>query len=274
MTLREALSNSFEDNFSIRIQENEDAPVVTWYEGEHIIQYVNERWGLRELVFDASMGLPQAQLAFSFNSYFNNPQQVLNNARIRTALLSEYNPLNNYEGKEVRVLSTIHKGTGGADKKYSDTSDVKGTVSNYNKMVNTSDTLPNLTETLAKAGFNNTANPAVDTITTKTGTENVKGTSNVYNNEATQSLTQNKGTSESKTTDNYSHGERETITKGGNLGVTTSQQMILSEINLRTNDWLIKWLEKWVNSITYYKVSDNWGYNEGVEYGRRSLYNF
>lgn len=260
MTLAEALNNSFEDNFTINYQNEPDwnddgsgTPVMVWFDADYIIPTLAHRWGDRELVFDESKTIPQADLAISFRQFFNNQQQLYNNARMREALIADYNPLDNYNGKEVRLLSTVHTGQSGHDEHGSHRTSNVMRSSNYNHGVNKSTTLPDLTDKLQKAGMNTIGNPMVDEIRTRTGTNTDQGSHNDYSNNLDNGTSQHNWQEYHNDTDNYKHAERETITKGGNLGVTTSQQMLLSEIELRTSDWLIKWLEEWVNSITYYK---------------------
>lgn len=56
--------------------------------------------------------------------------------------------------------------------------------------------------------------------------------------------------------------ESETRTKKGNIGVTTSQQMLQSEIDLRLNPLVLQYIDMFMREYTYY-VSEEWSEYDG-----------
>lgn len=136
--------------------------------------------------------------------------------RLYTALTSEYNPINNY--------SMTERGE--------DTRTNTGTQSTSGTQSGTEKETPNLTTTSTGEnnsngglyGFNSTENvPSDTTHGTNTNTNTQSGTVN----------TETGGTSSSTRTDDLTEKNVHTFERSGNIGVTTSQQMIESEIELR-----------------------------------------
>ena len=119
--------------------------------------------------------------------------------KIYDALLTEYNPLENYSMEETRTPNLTD----------SDTENV-GTSISSNRTTNANSKYK---------GFN--ADAPV-TITTTDGSENSSTTGTKLANETSRTST---------------HTGTETLTRAGNIGVTTSQMMLDSEIKLRQYDF-------------------------------------
>ena len=142
------------------------------------------------------------------------------------ALKAQYNILDNYNGKETHTITETNTKTG----------DIKTTGNNTN---NTSTTGENTNNTSTTATGTNTekvttfetealkteggADTTSDSTTTDTSTTN-----NTITGTATANSTQT--FNNVKDTKNFS----ETTERAGNLGVTTSQQMVMSELDLRS----------------------------------------
>lgn len=151
-------------------------------------------------------------------------------SHIYKALFAEYNPINNYEvtesGTDNRQMSdnttdTINKET------------TDNTTTDFD-----SDTSNTINNEIKKSGFN-VANPVTDT--TETNTE----VGNTTNNETVERSGTESHTGQSDKT--VSETNTHTFQRSGNIGVTTSQQMIESEIQLRKNEFWKIFIDKFVN---------------------------
>lgn len=136
--------------------------------------------------------------------------------RLYAALTSEYNPINNY--------SMTERGE--------DTRTNTGTQSTNGTQSGTEKETPNLTNTTTGEnnssgglyGFNSAESvPSDTTHGTNTNTNTQSGTVN----------TDTTGTTSSTRTDDLTEKSVHTFERSGNIGVTTSQQMIESEVELR-----------------------------------------
>ena len=145
---------------------------------------------------------------------------------IYNALKAQYNILDNYNGKETRTITESNTKTGAIETTGSNTNNTSTTGENTNNTstnttgTNTEKVTTFETDNLKTAGGADTTS---DSITTDTST-----TSNTITGTATANSTQKfNNVSDSK---HYA----ETIQRAGNLGVTTSQQMVMSELDLRS----------------------------------------
>ena len=166
-----------------------------------------------------------AIIATHFANYCGNSLSF-----IYKALFADYNPINNYEmtetGTDNRQLTD--NTTDAISKK---TTDNTTTDSDSN----TSNTVNN---EIKKSGFN-VATPVTDT--TETNTE----TGNITNNETVERSGTESHTGQSDKT--VSETNTHTFQRSGNIGVTTSQQMIESELRLRKNEFWKIFIDKFVN---------------------------
>lgn len=142
------------------------------------------------------------------------------------ALKVQYNLLDNYNGKETHTITetTIKTGeiatTGENTNNTSSTGENTNNASSTATWTNTEKVTTFETDTLKTAGG---ADATSDSTTTDTST-----TSNTLTGTATASSTQ----TFNNVTDTKNFTE--TTERAGNLGVTTSQQMIMSELDLRS----------------------------------------
>lgn len=155
------------------------------------------------------------------------------------AWTAQYDPLENYNGTETNV------------RQYMD-GETTQTVSHGKTTTNTIKGNGMKTETQVTTFDSET--PRDDTVTINTGSTETadSGTTTTTTDQSVKSLTVD-GT-------NYTADkiEAETNARHGNLGVTTSQQMITSERDMRLNPLITMYLDTFISDYAYY-VSDFWG---------------
>lgn len=152
---------------------------------------------------------------------------------------AEYNPLENYNGIETNV------------RQYMD-GETTQTVSHGKKTTNT--ILGDGMKTETKVTTFDSETPRDDNITTNTGSTETadSGTTTTTTDQSVKSLTVD---GKNYTADKI---EAETNARHGNLGVTTSQQMITSERDMRLNPLITMYLDAFISEYAYY-VSEMWG---------------
>lgn len=142
------------------------------------------------------------------------------------ALKAQYNILDNYNGKETHTITETNTKTGGIETTGSNTNNTSTTGENTNNTsttatgTNTEKVTTFETDNLKTAGGADTTSDSTTTDTTSTsntltGTATANSTQTFNNVKDSRSLT-------------------ETTERAGNLGVTTAQQMVTSELNLRS----------------------------------------
>lgn len=149
------------------------------------------------------------------------------------AMFADYNPIENYSaietGTDTRQLSD--KTIDSINKTTSDNSTTDIDI-NSDNTVNTE---------LKKSGYN-VAEPVVDTIQNTTENNTSSNTETVERSGEETHAGQSDKTVAETTTHN--------LQRSGNIGVTTSQQMIESEIKLRENDFWDIFIKKFVDLYT------------------------
>lgn len=184
-------------------------------------------------------------------------------AKALNAWNATYNPLHNYDGKETTVKLNSH----GVE-----------TVSNEKTRT---DNLTQSTDNTPDSTRNTVTNETTDGTKTTTysstyDNENLKKTGETVPNGGnvttynlkTNTTTENTGTqsTEDETTRSYLNAtithngktysahdvEINEIEKGGNLGVTTSQQMIQSEVEMRLNPIITQYLNRFASQYFFY----------------------
>lgn len=140
-----------------------------------------------------------------------------------TALKAEYNPLNNYEGK-TEIIQEYGEQTQNF---------VKGqeSITNTNNAVtdNTEDYVTSYDSNIFSPSTKNKNDYGERISTTENGTRTDTNTINSYTNKVTE-------------------------IKAGNMGVTTSQQMITEEINLRLKNIYDMYIDNFVKNVCYMVV--------------------
>lgn len=182
-------------------------------------------------------------LAMDFYDWFNRTKTNL--ARIMLAYMTNYNPLENYNG-EMNIVDTYDD----VDP-YSKTKTISGKIKTGTD-VKSYGQAGSSTGTADSTTFGDFDNQHFSTTYDDTSTPKLQ----------TQDTTKSTGTyahSVGNAADNYTqwdeyteteteHGTRDhTETRHGNLGVTTSQSMVNDELNLRKHDILVDYLQQYVN---------------------------
>lgn len=151
--------------------------------------------------------------------------------RAYNAWVAEYNPLENYNGNEVNVFLT-NDGQETTEITHGKTTTITANDVQNDTYVTTDDsTTPRLENRNKQTGNTTDAESGTTTTTVDRETKNLTIDGTTY------------------TADNV-HGEIKN--RHGNLGVTTSQQMITSEIDMRMNPLIQLYIDTFVNDYAYY----------------------
>lgn len=179
------------------------------------------------------------------------------------AWLADYNPLHNYDGDETNItLHSIGKETHSNEKEY-DYTVTNSPDANQNTITTraTNDAETTTTTENDVTTFDNTT-PRLDTKSTVTESP-TGGTVTEYNYKTSTNTKSTKDdetiTTEHDTTTLTVDGTTYTahdvtatkLSKGGNLGVTTSQQMIESEISMRLQPLIKMYIDTFVREYAY-----------------------
>ena len=212
-----------------------DEETVTIASANDIKMTLNQLWGERAFyVLFTTNETPTdavilARLAAMYATW--KAQQLPDYLRAFYALALEYAPLDNYSGYE-KTETTYGKST--------DTTYGKSTDTEYGKKIDTTHGKSNTLETDI-FGYNSSTESPSDVVTSTdsgTDTDEYSGTDTVTDSGTDTVTDSGKDTVE--------------ITKRGNLGLTTSQQMLSSEWNLRKQNFVVDVLRDFVNFYTIY----------------------
>lgn len=143
---------------------------------------------------------------------------------IANALAQEYDPLANYDRTEVTTRENTGTVTTDIDTTHTGTVETAGEDS--------------ASSTNSRSGFNSAT--MVPTDSSSTGSETSATTTN--------DLADNTDTTR---TDDLMEEVNSHIS--GNIGVTTSQQMLLSEIELRKNNYILEFITMFINACTLWQ---------------------
>lgn len=151
------------------------------------------------------------------SSIISNLSKVYENEYVSkvNVLLTDYNPIENYNSTETETITTENTTTTGNE---------NTTTSTTNSTTENSGTSTNKVSPYDSENFNNDNN----TTTTNTTTGNATDTTTINDSGNMSS----NGTSS------------RTFTRKGNIGVTTTQRMIESEFELRSKNLVFEFLEK------------------------------
>lgn len=154
------------------------------------------------------------------------------------AWTADYDPLHNYDGTEISV-----------DVKKEGTTTLTNTPDSTRNKVTTRATVDAKTVVENDVTTYDSTTPRLDNKSTETptgGTETIydyKNTSDSSRGETSMSID-----GETITGNDISYHK---LTKGGNLGVTTSQQMIQSEIDMRFNPLIKMYIDTFIREYAY-----------------------
>lgn len=150
---------------------------------------------------------------------------------------ANYNPLENYNGDETNVYLT----NDGAETET--TTHGKSTTTTANNVTNTA--------------YSTTYDSDVEKETDK----NVQSGSTTAADSGTTSVTRDRNTKNltvGNTTYTADNVHAEIKNRHGNLGITTSQQMITSEIDMRMKPLIQMFIDVFISDYAYY-ITDTWG---------------
>ena len=155
------------------------------------------------------------------------------------ALMQEYNPIQNYDMNETEAETR----NGTSNENTNSTREDTSTDTNTQDLTTTpagtdcvnQNTTENVDSNSGVYGFNSTAvSPSGKEDGTKNTTDNIETTtSGETKNTGTDTFTKNENSSESGSKSSTEQGKTDrTLRRSGNIGVTTTQQMLQSEIDL------------------------------------------
>lgn len=183
-----------------------------------------------------------SDLYLKFETY--NAMQSGDLARALTAWNADYNPLENYNGVIDRVTTDTH----GDETRTHKTGGEGGT---HNKV--TSAALANTATTHETTTYDNTQ---LRTESKDSNTGGTETTDDLHTEDKTTHTEVNKTVGDTTYSGDEVHTERED--KHGNLGVTTSQQMIMSEAEMRLNPVIKQYLDRFIYQYAVY-IGGAWG---------------
>lgn len=223
------------------------------------LQELTEMYGTWYYVYDDELiswntslpELPQAGLADCFKRYKDHCS--INLSKMLSAYESEYNPIENYNGNETATESYTN---------YKDEKTISGKVKTNVDVENTNITGEKIEDnTLSGYATSKHSESSFDSG------NNVK----VVSQDETKGAVLNQTNADSSNNytewDNYKESNEKTgtksntLTKHGNLGVTTNQKMINEELELRKHDIFENWLKEFANKhlILSYDEDDESG---------------
>lgn len=191
--------------------------------------------------------LPQAGLADCFKRYKEHCS--VNLSKMLSAYESEYNPIENYNGNETATESYTN---------YKDEKTISGKVK-------TNVDVENKNMTGEKIEDNTLSGNATSTHSESSfdSGDNVKVVSQDETKGAVLNQTNADSNSNYTEWDNYKESNQKTgtksntLTKHGNLGVTTNQKMINEELELRKHDIFENWLKEFANKHLILSYDEN-----------------
>ena len=160
---------------------------------------------------------------FKHSFYLYNEYMTPNLNKAMSALTAEYNPLNNYEGK-TEIIQEYGEQT-------------QNFIKGQESITNTNNAVTDNTEDYVTSYDNDTFSP-----TGKNKNEYGERISTIKNGKRT----------DTNTVDSYTN--KITENKSGNIGVTTSQQMINAEIELRLKNIYDMYIDNFVKNVCYMVV--------------------
>lgn len=191
--------------------------------GSNIWSYMDYAYSLFQFIARVDSEIPAKYSLYRMWDIYVSDDVLVNMPRILTAFMSAYNPLENYNGTETTVGSGKSRNHTG------------GKVKNNTSISNSN--ISNGENSHYEATYDNTGNPQLcsrdviktpSTETSGSGDNNYTDYGNLsVNSDGTINVDNNHVIAATDASN------EQTVTKHGNLGVTTSQQMIESEMNLR-----------------------------------------
>lgn len=221
------------------------------------LQELTEMFGTWYYVYDDELiswsialpELPQAGLADCFRRYKEHCS--VNLTKMLSAYESEYNPIENYNGNETSTESyTNYK-----DEK-TITGKVKTNVDVENKNMTGEKIEDNTLSGYATSIHSESSFDSGDNVKVVSQDESKGAVVNSTNADSSSNYTEWDNYKEA----NQKYGSKtNTLTKHGNLGVTTNQKMINEELELRKHDIFENWLKEFANKHLILSYDDESG---------------
>lgn len=219
---------------------------------EQIHEMLRHTWGGRRITYDHPDSFKVA-----WDTFFNNSESQIANGKVKEAWDGVYKPLQNYDmiEKEIhhddntRNVTTTDVLDSSLTKTGDDVNTRNGGVTDIRT--------PNLTTEGNLSGFNSPNAYAPDNKNVTTGSDTNATTYNDVQDRLTHNTTdKTNNTRTGNTVDAQEQDGNRVLTRSGNIGVTTSQQMIESELALRDRNLLYKMLEKFIDQYTFFSADD------------------
>ena len=219
------------------------------------LQELTEMFGTWYYVYDDELiswsialpELPQAGLADCFRRY--KEHCGVNLTKMLSAYESEYNPIENYNGNETATESYTN---------YKDEKTISGKVKTNVDVENKNMTGEKI-EDNTLSGYAT----SIHSESSFDSGDNVKVVSQDESKGAVVNSTNADSSSNYTEWDNYKEANQKygsktnTLTKHGNLGVTTNQKMINEELELRKHDIFENWLKEFANKHLILSYDDD-----------------
>ena len=220
--------------WAVKITEGDNE--TTLISSPQVSAYFREKYGL--------FICPQMYTKFLVYNSFH----VEDFKRALDAWNADYNPLDNYNGTTERITTDTH----GDETKEHKTGGQGGT---HNKV--TQQALANTYTQHDTTTYDSTSLRAESKDTQNGGTETID---DLHTEDKTSHTEVSKTIGDTTVTGDIIHTESEN--KHGNLGVTTSQQMIMSEVDMRFNPIKAQYLDRFIYEFAYY-AGGKWGFDYG-----------
>lgn len=193
-------------------------------------------------------GLSTSDSTECANNFYNwNKRNIENLARIILAYKSKYNPIENYNSNTTATDAVD------VTEPYTRTKEIEGKVKT-NHEIESESTSGKPTATTGEFDDYETENYETtydDTATPKLKTKSKQNPMGSYGKTAGTAANNYTEWDGYKETETETGGKTHTENRHGNIGVTTNQSMIESEINLRKHDIVKEYLQQYVNGELY-----------------------
>lgn len=221
------LQQMFNAEYDLKIQADyisgETTETATLFSGSPVYEYFITHYGDYTYIYSGLFGAVES-FRISWESFLIRNKNNID--RRYAALIAEYNPLNNYDSTETETITGDFSRE--TEKTLNSEKTQTGTVTDSGE-----------TSATSKIYGYNSANGVNDSTATGT-TANTR----------TDDLTNTDETSETET-DISSDTKTRQLTRSGNIGVTTSAQMIKGELEIRTYDLALEIIHEFSKEYLY-----------------------
>lgn len=257
--LTQLINTVFPDYFTVSVDYDKytsdgESVTKTFTVDKNVVMWeISEMFGSWYYVYDDTMIVwlpeltPQSCFADCFKRYKEHCS--VNLSKMLSAYESEYNPIENYNGNETAIESyTNYKDEKTISGKVKTNVDVENKNMTGEKIEDNTLT-GNATSTHSESSFD-----SGDNVKVVSQDETKGAVLNQTNADSSNNYTEWDNYKES----NQKYGSKtNTLTKHGNLGVTTNQKMINEELELRKHDIFENWLKEFANKHLILSYDEN-----------------